>query len=40
VSTDDEGRVVGEGDLAAQTTQVMHNLGLALKPPVRAIPTS
>ena len=23
VSTDDEGRVVGEGDLAAQTTQVM-----------------
>jgi enamine deaminase RidA (YjgF/YER057c/UK114 family) len=27
VSTDDEGRVVGEGDLAAQTTQVMHNLG-------------
>ena len=31
VSTDDEGRVVGEGDLAAQTTQVMHNLGLALK---------
>src|SRR3954447_6142377 len=31
VSTDEEGRVVGEGDLAAQTTQVMHNLGLALK---------
>jgi enamine deaminase RidA (YjgF/YER057c/UK114 family) len=31
VSTDDEGRVVGEGDLSAQTTQVMHNLGLALK---------
>ena len=31
VSTDDEGRVVGEGDLAAQTTQVMHNIGLALK---------
>ena len=30
VSTD-EGRVVGEGDLAAQTTQVMHNIGLALK---------
>ena len=24
-------RVVGEGDLAAQTTQVMQNLGLALK---------
>ena len=22
---------MGEGDLAAQTTQVMHNLGLALK---------
>jgi enamine deaminase RidA (YjgF/YER057c/UK114 family) len=31
VSVDEEGRVVGEGDLAAQTTQVMHNLGLALK---------
>ena len=31
VSTDEEGRVVGEGDLAAQTTQVMQNLGLALK---------
>jgi enamine deaminase RidA (YjgF/YER057c/UK114 family) len=31
VSTDEEGRVVGEGDLAAQTTQVMHNIGLALK---------
>jgi enamine deaminase RidA (YjgF/YER057c/UK114 family) len=26
VSTDEEGRVVGEGDLAAQTTQVMQNL--------------
>ncbi len=23
--------MVGEGDLAAQTTQVMHNIGLALK---------
>ncbi|OAF17484.1 translation initiation inhibitor [Bradyrhizobium centrolobii] len=31
VSVDEEGRVVGEGDLAAQTTQVMQNLGLALK---------
>ena len=31
VSTDEEGRLVGEGDLAAQTTQVMHNIGLALK---------
>ena len=31
VSTDEEGRVVGEGDLAAQTTQVMQNIGLALK---------
>jgi enamine deaminase RidA (YjgF/YER057c/UK114 family) len=31
VSTDEEGRVVGERDLAAQTTQVMQNLGLALK---------
>ena len=30
VSTDEEGRVV-EGDLAAQTTQVMQNIGLALK---------
>jgi enamine deaminase RidA (YjgF/YER057c/UK114 family) len=31
VSTDEEGRLVGEGDLAAQTTQVMQNIGLALK---------
>jgi enamine deaminase RidA (YjgF/YER057c/UK114 family) len=31
VSTDEEGRVVGEGDIAAQTTQVMTNIGLALK---------
>lgn len=31
VSTDEEGRMVGEGDLAAQTTQVMINIGLALK---------
>ena len=31
VATDEEGRLVGEGDLAAQTTQVMHNIGLALK---------
>ena len=31
VSTDEEGRVVGPGDIAAQTTQVMTNLGLALK---------
>ena len=31
VATDEEGRVVGEGDIAAQTTQVMQNLGLALK---------
>jgi len=31
VSTDEEGRIVGEGDLAAQTTQVMTNIGLALK---------
>jgi enamine deaminase RidA (YjgF/YER057c/UK114 family) len=31
VSIDEEGGVVGEGDLAAQTTQVMQNLGLALK---------
>ncbi|WP_407170007.1 RidA family protein [Bradyrhizobium sp. ORS 111] len=31
VSVDEEGRVVGPGDLAAQTTQVMQNLGLALK---------
>lgn len=30
VSTDEEGRIVGEGDLAAQTTQVMHNIGAAL----------
>jgi enamine deaminase RidA (YjgF/YER057c/UK114 family) len=31
VSADEEGRIVGEGDLAAQTTKVMQNLGLALK---------
>ena len=31
VSVDEEGRAVGEGDLAAQTTQVMQNLGHALK---------
>jgi enamine deaminase RidA (YjgF/YER057c/UK114 family) len=31
VSTDEEGRIVGEGDIAAQTTQVMQNLGHALK---------
>lgn len=31
VSVDEEGRIVGEGDLAAQTTKVMENLGLALK---------
>lgn len=31
VSVDEEGRVVAPGDLAGQTTQVMHNLGLALK---------
>jgi enamine deaminase RidA (YjgF/YER057c/UK114 family) len=30
VSVDAEGAVVGAGDLAAQTTQVMRNLGLAL----------
>ena len=31
VATDEEGRVVGEGDIAAQTTQVMQHLGSALK---------
>jgi enamine deaminase RidA (YjgF/YER057c/UK114 family) len=31
VSVDEEGRVVGPGDLAVQTTQVMQNLGFALK---------
>jgi enamine deaminase RidA (YjgF/YER057c/UK114 family) len=31
VATDEEGRIVGEGDIAAQTTQVMQNIGLALK---------
>jgi enamine deaminase RidA (YjgF/YER057c/UK114 family) len=30
VSVDERGAVVGAGDLAAQTTQVMRNLGLAL----------
>ena len=30
VSLDDRGALVGPGDLAAQTTQVMRNLGLAL----------
>src|ERR1700743_2255694 len=31
VSVDEEGRGVGEGSLAAQTTQMMKTLGLALK---------
>jgi enamine deaminase RidA (YjgF/YER057c/UK114 family) len=30
VSIDEQGAVVGAGDLSAQTTQVMRNLGLAL----------
>ena len=30
VSVDESGALVGAGDLAAQTTQVMRNLGLAL----------
>jgi enamine deaminase RidA (YjgF/YER057c/UK114 family) len=30
VSTDERGEVVGAGDLAAQTAQVMRNLGLVL----------
>lgn len=30
VSVDEKGELVGNGDLAAQTTQVMHNLSLAL----------
>jgi enamine deaminase RidA (YjgF/YER057c/UK114 family) len=30
VSIDDRGNLVGAGDLAAQTRQAMHNLGLAL----------
>jgi enamine deaminase RidA (YjgF/YER057c/UK114 family) len=30
ISVDEHGKVVGAGDLAAQTTQVMKNLGLAL----------
>lgn len=30
VSIDDSGALVGAGDLAAQTTQVMHNVGRAL----------
>ena len=30
VSIDERGALVGPGDLAAQTTQVMRNLGLAL----------
>lgn len=32
VSVDEEGKLVGAGDLAAQTTQAMKNLGLALEP--------
>jgi len=31
VSVDEEGKLVGAGDLAAQTTQAMKNLGLALE---------
>jgi enamine deaminase RidA (YjgF/YER057c/UK114 family) len=31
VSIDEEGKLVGAGDLAAQTTQAMKNLGLALE---------
>ena len=31
VPTDADGKVVGGSDLGAQTTQVMHNIGLALK---------
>jgi enamine deaminase RidA (YjgF/YER057c/UK114 family) len=30
VSIDESGKLVGQGDLAAQTTQAMRNLGLAL----------
>lgn len=30
VAIDEQGALVGAGDLAAQTTQVMHNVGLAL----------
>jgi enamine deaminase RidA (YjgF/YER057c/UK114 family) len=30
VSIDEEGKLVGPGDLAAQTTQAMRNVGLAL----------
>jgi enamine deaminase RidA (YjgF/YER057c/UK114 family) len=30
VSIDERGELIGAGDLAAQTTQAMHNLGLAL----------
>ncbi len=30
ISMDADGNLVGEGDLGAQTTQVMHNIGLAL----------
>ncbi len=30
VAIDEQGALVGVGDLAAQTTQVMHNVGLAL----------
>jgi enamine deaminase RidA (YjgF/YER057c/UK114 family) len=39
VSTDEEGRVVGGGDFAAQTTQVMHNLGLAIQAAGASTPT-
>ena len=31
VSIDEEGKLVGAGDLGAQTTQAMKNLGLALE---------
>jgi enamine deaminase RidA (YjgF/YER057c/UK114 family) len=30
ISIDEHGELVGAGDLAAQTTQAMHNVGLAL----------
>jgi enamine deaminase RidA (YjgF/YER057c/UK114 family) len=31
IALDEQGKIVGEGDIVAQTEQVMHNLGVALE---------
>ena len=40
VSIDEQGALVGGGDLAAQTAQAMRDIGLASLPPMRASPIS